>query len=813
MSHAHAHARGRHAHQGRRRRRLWRRLTSVTAAVVASTLTVGVGWAYWTAGSTAGGGGASSAATVGQGATPTASASGSAVTVSWSASTLSNGQAVDGYRIARYDVATLTSQPILSACSGTVAALTCTESGVPDGQWAYSVTPAFATNWLGAESARSNAVTVAGSGDTTAPTNAISLSSVTGGAGKNGDTIYYRGADAGSFTLTNAVSDADSGPASSSTAALTGTSTGWTHTASTVSTPAGGPYVSSSFSWTAGTTTSPTEVVTGRDVAGNTVATTLSFVDDSTTPIAGSVTYTNGYQPGLSVVVTFTSGSDGGSGVATQRLQRASAPLTAGTCGSFGSFTDLAPADPASPYTDRAVANGTCYQYRFVTTDRAGNQAIATSANIAKVDYAGAVAGTAGILSHWRLGETNPAIATDSFTGTNGTALTSRSGELGATWTYHFGGDNEQIVDNRITSTDAGRAIYSVGVVPSSPNYAVSADLYVKSLVTGDRIGVVGRLTASTPTFYMARYELADQSWNIVKYSGTTPSWLNYVTGQALTVGQTYRVRLEMTGTNPTTLRLFVNGVLTVSATDSSSPLTVVGRAGFMEGEYNSTTVRSTAGGIHLDNFQVTELRAADSVGTNHGAYVNGTTVGAAGAIVGDTNAAPTFDGVNDYVQATGTSGIPVGSSLRSVEAWFRTTSSARQVLFSYGTRANTQEFGLWLNSGGTAMTAWGYGAGNDKTFTLPAAVNDGAWHHIVKTYDGTSITLYIDGVALTPQAATRGTVMDSYGFGIGAVIVPGDSNSGGYFAGSIDEVSLYTTALNQTTVTNHYELGRSSPA
>ena len=43
-----------------------------------------------------------------------------------------------------------------------------------------------------------------------------------------------------------------------------------------------------------------------------------------------------------------------------------------------------------------------------------------------------------------------------------------------------------------------------------------------------------------------------------------------------LTVGQTYRVRLEMSGTTTTTLKLYVNGVLMVTATDSTS--TVHGR-------------------------------------------------------------------------------------------------------------------------------------------------------------------------------------------------------------------------------------------
>src|SRR6185436_6496734 len=121
----------------------------------------------------------------------------------------------------------------------------------------------------GAESLTSNTVAV----DAGPPVNALTLSSVTG-AFLSGSTVYYRGVAVGSFTVT----DVDSGPASSATAALTGTTTGWTHTASTVSTPTGGPYASNPFSWAAGTVSGPSEVVTGRDVAGNTVATTLTYL-------------------------------------------------------------------------------------------------------------------------------------------------------------------------------------------------------------------------------------------------------------------------------------------------------------------------------------------------------------------------------------------------------------------------------------------------------------------------------------------------------------------------------------------------------
>ncbi|HXR69101.1 MAG TPA: hypothetical protein VN712_10765, partial [Dermatophilaceae bacterium] len=146
--------------QGASRAR-WTRLLGLVAIPLAFILAGGVAWGYWSAGSAAGSHGASAATTVNQGATPTASAAARAVTLSWAATTLSNGNAVNGYIVKRYDVATLIPQSILSGCAGMVAATTCTEDSTPAGQWVYSVTPVFATNWRGAESLKSSTVTLA----------------------------------------------------------------------------------------------------------------------------------------------------------------------------------------------------------------------------------------------------------------------------------------------------------------------------------------------------------------------------------------------------------------------------------------------------------------------------------------------------------------------------------------------------------------------------------------------------------------------------------------------------------------------------
>jgi hypothetical protein len=788
-----------------------RRLTAIAVAVtITLTLVAGNAAAYWTSSSSAGAGGAA-ATTVNQGATPTASGVGNTVTVNWATTTLANGDAVADYLITRYDVATHTPQLVC-----TVAATTCTDSAVPVGQWVYSVTPRVGINWRGLESPMSNQVT----SDLVAPTNAVTVTVATGNAILSGNSVFYRGVAAGSFRLTNAVTDAGSGPASSTTTPLTGGPT-WTHTASTVSTPAGGPYVSNLFAWPASTTSTPTEAISGRDVAGNTSTLTLSFVDDSIAPAGGTVSYTAGYQPGRSVQVSFTAVTDtGGSGIASRQLQRSQAAFSSGVCpavGLYSSFADVGPLSPTSPYVDSQVTTATCYVYRYVVTDLVGNQLIATNANVAIVSYAGAVSITAGALSLWRLGETTTAlVSADKFTDAATTELSAHT--IDTTWTRWGTDTNTGVITNQGRLRQSvgllGVASYYTSATPSSPDYSVEADIIVKSLLVPDDLGIEGRIQLGSSgggTYYAASYHTpvpligGDAQWEL-RRAGPGSTLLASVP-QSLAVGETYRLRLDMAGS---TIRMFVNGVMIASAADPS-PITLAGRAGVRLGSGAAILGQSDTTGFQLDNFQVnlsTYPRATDSLSTNTADYKNGVSFGVAGAITGSTDTAARFDGLNDFVQAAGTTGIPVGASARSVELWFKTTSSAKQMLFDYGTPATNQKFSLSLNAGGASMTAWAGGAGSDKTFTPTAAVNDGLWHHLVETYDGTSITLYLDGVALASQTAVRATVMDPYGFSIGAGLNTLDPNSPAYFDGTIDEVAIYTAALNQATVTNHHQFG-----
>ena len=207
----------------------------------------------------------------------------------------------------------------------------------------------------------------------------------------SGSTIYYNSGAAGSLTLTAAVTDAGSGPASATFPAIA--TSGWTHDAETVTSGSGTAptikYTSSAFSWTASPGTPSGYAVTGTDSAGNAgTPSALTFVGDATAPAGGAVSV-NGFaaagggstSTSASASFAINSRADYAEALsATQSSLRAStlsvqsATLTAGTCGAPGSagpFTT--PVTIAATTQPAGFVAARCYIYRLTGTDKVAN--------------------------------------------------------------------------------------------------------------------------------------------------------------------------------------------------------------------------------------------------------------------------------------------------------------------------------------------------------------------------------------------------------------------------------------------------------
>ena len=266
-----------------------------------------------------------------------------------------------------------------------------------DGQYTVHVQ---AKDTAGNDSAPAYTSTATFTVDAAPPTQVVTMT-VPVNAFLSAGTVYYRGSTTGSFKLADAVTDAGTGPASATFPDIS--TTGWTHAAETATTGTGSnptkTYTSSTFSWTASPANPSGYAVTGADVAGNTVATSLAFANDSAAPTGGALTVNGGAATGggsttyygtpstISYGIARTDYTDGGSGLASSQLTREAASLTSGgiadgTCSGFGAPTILTGAPTQN--AGAGITTGNCYRYTLTGTDNVGNTV--SISTIVKVD-------------------------------------------------------------------------------------------------------------------------------------------------------------------------------------------------------------------------------------------------------------------------------------------------------------------------------------------------------------------------------------------------------------------------------------------
>jgi hypothetical protein len=134
------------------------------------------------------------------------------------------------------------------------------------------------------------------------------------------------------------------------------------------------------------------------DNAGNQVTYTgLNTVKvDSTAPTDGSINYADGYSISESVALTVADGTDTHSGIniSTRTVQRRLTTLSNGICGSYGEYSDIIVAGTYPNFTDTTASSGYCYQYQYLVSDNAGNQATYTGSNTVKVGISVPIGGS-----------------------------------------------------------------------------------------------------------------------------------------------------------------------------------------------------------------------------------------------------------------------------------------------------------------------------------------------------------------------------------------------------------------------------------
>jgi hypothetical protein len=198
---------------------------------------------------------------------------------------------------------------------------------------------------------------------------------------------------------------------------------------------------------------------------------------------------------------------------------------------------------------------------------------------------------------------------------------------------------------------------------------------------------------------------------------------------------------------------------------------------------------------------------AADVKGAANGTYQNGVALGRPGPLRDGVTAAG-FDGTDDRV-AVGDVYDFANQSSYSVELWFNRTTLLEDRWNNLVSKADPAQNGAGWDIG-VLMNDPAYHplavytdrlstTGEDHIYTS-TPVSAAAWHHVVVTYDGAKLRIYLDGSLSNSRDSTTGVTNTSAGISIGA-----DANGAAPLNGSIADVAMYNYALSSSQVAAHY--------
>ena len=176
---------------------------------------------------------------------------------------------------------------------------------------------------------------------------------------------------------------------------------------------------------------------------------------------------------------------------------------------------------------------------------------------------------------------------------------------------------------------------------------------------------------------------------------------------------------------------------------------------------------------------------AADSSGRSNSGVVGGGVTWTAGKLGG----ALQFDGVNGAVATTSLGGLPTGNQAHTLAAWVKVTAlpANRAWIALLGDAGVGAHHWLIYRSGATQFGAWSSGQ-------VTPALGVGTWKHLAVTFDGTTLTGYMNGVAIGTTAAT----FSLKGVSLSLARAQEGENA---FKGQVDDVRVYARALTASEI------------
>ncbi len=183
--------------------------------------------------------------------------------------------------------------------------------------------------------------------------------------------------------------------------------------------------------------------------------------------------------------------------------------------------------------------------------------------------------------------------------------------------------------------------------------------------------------------------------------------------------------------------------------------------------------------------------QAVDSSGGGHTCTLYNTPTWTTGKLDGGL-------GLDSASQEYGDCGSTLTSSLTdaiTVSAWVKRGATANGPVFIVDSENNTvYDFGLYVVGATKTYAFYVVNAAGTAVVLNSGVLESGSWDHVVGTYDGSNVRIYVNGVEQgTPQAQT-GNIRQS----AGATVKIGTwKYQNYYYKGTVDEVRIYNRALS----------------
>ena len=411
-------------------------------------------------------------------------------------------------------------------------------------------------------------------------------------------------------------------------------------------------------------------------------------------------------------------------------------------------------------------------------------------------------------------GATNGNISYYPFEGDANDWVGSSNGTLNGSPAFAAGIVGQAVVLNG-SSQSVTLPVAITNALAIASNWSIS--LWFKATTTAGTQTILGSATGASNQVYL---QIVSGNLTSLRYNGSVYAGFT----SAVSAGSWYHAVLASNGI---TTALYVNGVIvsttTASGTTSGTNATYLGCDTTGAGQWFNGLIDDV--GFYnrvLSPSEITTLYTNATLLTGYWAFENNLAYDLSGnGNNGTLNNSPTFvtgiagnaislNGSSQSVSLTDAADLK--SANITVSAWYKSTvpvSANAQIILDH--QSTTPFYGYQLGVATTGKAFWSVkGTGAMVTVNGTTAMVANQWYHIVGTYDGTTMNLYVNGLNNGTSAASTGNIdyTASVTPCIGRLVGGGSS----FVNGQIDELRIYNTALTVSQVGALYVSDRTFP-